>query len=114
VKKDDFEKELKSYIGDISSFKSEMNILLQQITGVFTHPKMEKMAFDNKWKVKGELRMTNRETGTTKTYSETEVNLNSKLAEEAVAKRLLMAMYAENREVLELMAMLKRKKGFKT
>jgi len=40
-----------------------MNILLQQINGMFTHPKMEKIPFDNRWKVKGELFMKNNSTG---------------------------------------------------
>jgi hypothetical protein len=70
-----------------------MNILLQQIIGIFTHPKMEKIPFDNKWKVKGELFMKNNSTGEVKHYLEIEVNTNSKQAEETVAKKILSKMY---------------------
>lgn len=48
---------------------------------MFTHPKMEKMQFDNKWKVKGELFMKINSTGETKQYMEIEINTNSKQAE---------------------------------
>ena len=51
-----------------------MNILLQQINGMFTHPKMEKIQFDNKWKVKGELFMKINSTGENKHYIEIEMN----------------------------------------
>ena len=91
-----------------------MNILLQQINGMFTHPKMEKIQFDNKWKVKGELFMKINSKGENKHYIEIEMNTNSKQAEEIVAKKILSKMYLENKEILETMAILKKKKGFKT
>ena len=31
---------LKKYLAQITNFKTELSVLLQQITGVFTHPKM--------------------------------------------------------------------------
>ncbi len=47
------EHEAKEYLSQIGNFKSELNMLLQQIPGSFSHPKMEKMQLNNQWKVRG-------------------------------------------------------------
>ena len=49
----DHKEELRKYLGQITSFKSEMNLLIQQIPNSFVFPKMEKMPFNSQWKVKG-------------------------------------------------------------
>ncbi len=54
-----------------------MNILLQQITGIFNHPKMEKIQDGNGlWKVKGFLIL--KDLKEEKEYVSVEVNKNSK------------------------------------
>lgn len=47
------DREVKEYLSQIDNFKSEMNLLLQQMPTSFEHPKMEKMQEGNKWKVRG-------------------------------------------------------------
>lgn len=57
-----------------------MNILCQQIPGTFEFPKMEKMQFNNQWKVKGVLKYKHTDYEQCRTYEEIEVNANSKVA----------------------------------
>lgn len=99
-KVDNFQQELKRYLDEIQSFKAEMNVLLQQIPGAFDHPKMEKMPWQNKWKVQGKLIVKEGAGRVGREYVELEVSANSKAAEEAVAKKLLTDMYSENKEIL--------------
>jgi hypothetical protein len=75
------EMELAKYLGNITNFKSEMNLLLQQIPATFVHPKMEKMQFQSQWKVKGELEYRHHDPSRSKVYKEIITNPNSKAAE---------------------------------
>jgi hypothetical protein len=43
-----------------------------------------------------------------------EVNANSKVAEEAVARKLLTLMYGERPDIVEIMSVVKAKKSIKT
>ena len=108
------EKQLKSYLADIANFKSEMNILIQQIPQSFVFPKPEKMQYNSQWKVKGVLEYKDPKGIQSKRYEEVEVAVNSKTAEEQVAKKILSAMYGEQHDILEIMQVIKKKKGIKT
>ena len=77
-----------------------MNVLLQQITGTFTHPKMEKMNVNNLWKVKGVLVFKDPITNNSKEYIDVVCNKSAKDAEEIVAKSLLTKMYKDNQSIL--------------
>jgi|JI6StandDraft_1071083.scaffolds.fasta_scaffold644338_1 hypothetical protein len=87
------------YLSQIDSFKSEMNLLLQQLPTSFDHPKMEKMQDNNKWKVRGELRYKHQK-GAEMVYKEVETNMNSKKGEEDVAKKLLTKMFKDHPEIV--------------
>lgn len=105
---------MQSYLADIANFKSEMNILIQQIPNRFVFPKPEKMQYNNQWKVKGVLELKDANGNKSKQYEEVETAANSKQAEEQVVKKILSAMYREQNDILEIMQVIKKKKGIKT
>lgn len=49
------ESELASYIGEISSFKSELNLLIQQLPNYFSPWTMQKQQINHLWKVTGSI-----------------------------------------------------------
>lgn len=111
----DHKEDLKKYLAQITSYKSEMNLLIQQLPGYFTFPKMDKMQFNSQWKVKGQLLYKHPlKPELCKTYVELEVNLNSKTAEEIVARKLLTSMYEDHPDIVEIMSVIKTKKSIKT
>ena len=91
-----------------------MNILTQHIPQSFVFPKPEKMQYNNQWKVKGVLEFKDINGIKSKRYEEVEIAANSKIAEEQVTKKILSAMYREQKEILEIMIVTKKKKGIKT
>ena len=72
------------------------------------------MQHNNQWKVKGILEYKDPKGVQSKRYEEVEIAVNSKTAEEQVAKKILSAMYGEQHDILEIMQVIKKKKGIKT
>jgi hypothetical protein len=101
------------YLKNICSFKAELNLLNQQNPETFVI-KMDKMKVDstNLWKVKGDLLV--RYKGIETPYDCVEQNVNSKVAEEMVAKKVVEIVYDNYIDIFQKMVLIKNKKSIKT